>query len=158
VPAQAPALSTSGAASWLRLLSEWAGPAGQVVGTDIDDAMLALAARFVTGEGLANVTLKKDDVFATSLEPASFDLVHARYEITPLGRAATQMKTYLGLVRPAESRPRRSGCRLVALQPSRAGAGGADRARRGGIPPIGRRLGFGGSTSTCSAVSASTPT
>jgi hypothetical protein len=34
------------------------------------------------------------------LEPASFDLVHARYEITPLGRAAEQMKTYFGLVRP----------------------------------------------------------
>ena len=89
-----------GVMGWLRLLSEWAGPGGEVVGTDVDDAMLALAARFVADEGLANVTLKNDDVFATSLEPASFDLVHARYEITPLGRAPEQMKTYLGLVRP----------------------------------------------------------
>jgi ubiquinone/menaquinone biosynthesis C-methylase UbiE len=88
-----------GVMGWLRLLSEWAG-GGEVVGTDVDDAMLALAARFVADEGLANVTLKNDDVFATSLEPASFDLVHARYEITPLGRAPEQMKTYLGLVRP----------------------------------------------------------
>ena len=90
-----------GVMGWLRLLSEWTGPGGEVVGTDVDDAMLALAARFVADEGLANVTLKNDDVFATSLEPASFDLVHARYEITPLGRAPEQMKTYLGLARPA---------------------------------------------------------
>ena len=42
----------------------------------------------------------KDNLFATSLEPASFDLVHARYEITPLGRGPEQMTTYLQLVRP----------------------------------------------------------
>jgi SAM-dependent methyltransferase len=89
-----------GVMGWLRLLSDWVGPGGEVVGTDIDDAMLALAARFVADEGLTNVTLKNDNVFTTSLAPASFDLVHARYEITPLGRAPEQMKTYLGLVRP----------------------------------------------------------
>jgi SAM-dependent methyltransferase len=89
-----------GVMGWLRLLSEWVGPTGEVIGTDVDDGMLALAARFVADEGLVNVTLKNDDVFATKLEPASFDLVHARYEITPLGRAAEQMKTYLGLLRP----------------------------------------------------------
>ena len=69
-----------GVMGWLRLLSESARPGGEVVGTDVDDAMLALAARFVADEGLANVTLKNDDVFATSLEPASFNLVHARYQ------------------------------------------------------------------------------
>jgi hypothetical protein len=46
------------------------------------------------------VKLVKDDLFATNLEPASFDLVHARYEITPLGRGPEQMTTYLQLVRP----------------------------------------------------------
>jgi Methyltransferase domain len=84
---------------WLRLLSEWVGSDGEVVGTDIDDAMLAEAKQFVADEGLGNVALRNDDLFATSLEPASFDLVHARYEITPLGRAPEQMTTYLGLVR-----------------------------------------------------------
>ena len=44
--------------------------------------MLAAAARFVADEELPNVTLIKDDLFATSLEPASFDLVHARFELT----------------------------------------------------------------------------
>jgi hypothetical protein len=54
----------------------------------------------VADEGLGNVVLRNDDLFATSLEPGSFDLVHARYEITPLGRGPEQMTTYLGLVRP----------------------------------------------------------
>lgn len=89
-----------GVMGWLRLLSEWVGPDGEVVGTDIDDAMLSVARQLVADEDLGNVALRNDDLFATTLEPASFDLVHARYEITPLGRAAEQMKTYLGLARP----------------------------------------------------------
>ena len=67
-----------GALGWLRLLSEWVGPDGQVIGTDIQDEMLAAARQFVTAEGLGNVTLVHDDLFASQLEPASFDLVHAR--------------------------------------------------------------------------------
>jgi SAM-dependent methyltransferase len=89
-----------GVMGWLRVLSEWVGPEGQVVGTDIDDAMLAVAGQFAADEGLGNVVLRNDDLFATQLESASFDLVHARYEITPLGRSSEQMTTYLGLVRP----------------------------------------------------------
>jgi Methylase involved in ubiquinone/menaquinone biosynthesis len=89
-----------GVMGWLRLLSEWVGPDGEVVGTDIDDAMLAEAKQFVADKGFGNVVLRNDDLFATSLEPASSDLVHARYEITPLGRGPEQMTTYLGLVRP----------------------------------------------------------
>jgi SAM-dependent methyltransferase len=89
-----------GVLGWLRLLGEWVGPAGEVLGTDIDDAMLAEAKQFVADQGLRNVTLVKDDLFATSLEPESFDLVHARYEITPLGRGHEQLETYIRLVRP----------------------------------------------------------
>jgi len=85
---------------WLRLLSEWVGPDGEVVGTDIDDAMLAEAKQFVADGNLGKVTLLKDDLFATRLEPSSFDLVHARYEITPLGRGSEQLTTYTRLVRP----------------------------------------------------------
>jgi len=88
-----------GVMGWLRLLSEWVGPAGEVVGTDIDDAMLAAAKDFVGEHNLGNVVLRNDDLFATTLQPASYDLVHSRYEITPLGRAADQMTTYLGLAR-----------------------------------------------------------
>jgi SAM-dependent methyltransferase len=62
--------------------------------------MLAAAQRFVTEEGLDNVRLVNDDLFASNLEPASFDLVHARFELTPLGRGHDQMNTYLRLLRP----------------------------------------------------------
>lgn len=89
-----------GVLGWLRLLSQWAGPEGAVVGTDIDEAMLTAAARFVAEEGLGNVVLAHDDVFATRLEPASFDLVHARFVLTPLGRGHEQMETYVRLLRP----------------------------------------------------------
>jgi SAM-dependent methyltransferase len=89
-----------GVLGWLRILSEWVGPEGEVTGTDIDDAMLAAAGRFVTEEGLRNVGLLKDDLFATELEPASFDLVHARYEICPLGREHEQMEAYVRITRP----------------------------------------------------------
>ncbi|MGK5113399.1 MULTISPECIES: methyltransferase domain-containing protein [unclassified Geodermatophilus] len=89
-----------GVLGWLRLLSQWVGPAGEVVGTDNDPAMLSAAAQFVATEHLPNVVLVEDDLFATSLEAASFDLVHARFELTPLGRVDDQMATYLRLARP----------------------------------------------------------
>lgn len=89
-----------GVMGWLRLLSDWVGPAGEVLGTDIDDAMLAEAKQYVADQGLGNVRLVNDDLFATRLEPESFDLVHARYEITPLGRGHEQLETYIRLVRP----------------------------------------------------------
>lgn len=89
-----------GAMGWLRLLSEWAGPNGHVVGTDVQDDMLNAAGQFVTDEALGNVTLVTDDLFASELESASFDLVHARFQIGPLGRGPDQMATYLRLVRP----------------------------------------------------------
>jgi SAM-dependent methyltransferase len=85
---------------WLRLLSEWVGPEGEVVGTDIDDAMLAAAKAFVADEGLSNVVLVNDDLFATNLEAASFDLVHSRFEVTPLARGEEQMATYCRLAKP----------------------------------------------------------
>jgi SAM-dependent methyltransferase len=89
-----------GVLGWLRVLSEWVGPDGEVTGTDVDEAMLSAADRFAAEEGLRNVGLVKDDLFASELEPSSFDLVHSRYEITPLGRGREQMETYLRLARP----------------------------------------------------------
>ena len=88
-----------GVLGWLRILSGWVGPDGQVTGTDVDAAMLASAEHLVADEGLSRVSLVKDDLFASKLEPDSFDLVHARYEICPLGRAHEQMETYVRLAR-----------------------------------------------------------
>src|SRR5215204_7159256 len=89
-----------GAIGWLRLLSEWVGPDGEVVGTDIDDAMLAAARQFVESEGLGNVVLTKDDLFASKLESSSFELVHARFQIAPLGRGPDQISNHVRLLRP----------------------------------------------------------
>jgi ubiquinone/menaquinone biosynthesis C-methylase UbiE len=89
-----------GAIGWLRLLSEWVGRDGEVVGTDIDDAMLDAAGQFMATEGLGNVVLMRDDLFASQLEPSSFDLVHARFQIAPLGRGPDQMSSHLRLLRP----------------------------------------------------------
>lgn len=89
-----------GALGWLRLLAEWVGPTGQVVGTDIDESLLAAARAFTAEEGLSGVEVVRDDLFASKLEPASFDLVHARFQLAPLGRAAEQLPAYQALVAP----------------------------------------------------------
>jgi len=89
-----------GVLGWLRLLSEWVGRDGEVVGTDFDAAMLGAAEQFVADEGLGNVVLLKDDVFASNLEASSFDLVHSRFVVSPLARGAEQMATYCRLTRP----------------------------------------------------------
>ena len=92
------------------------------MGTDIDDAMLGAAKQLVVEEGLDNVLLRHDDLFSTGLEPASFDLVHARFELTPLGRGHDQMKTYVRLLTPwRHHRPGRSRLGILALQPAGGG-------------------------------------
>jgi SAM-dependent methyltransferase len=92
-----------GALGWLRILSEWVGPSGHVVGYDIDENLLDAARSFVEGEGIANVELVVDDLFDSKLEPRSFDLVHARYLIAPLGRGREQVAAHRRLVGPGGS-------------------------------------------------------
>jgi SAM-dependent methyltransferase len=92
-----------GALGWLRILSEWVGPSGQVVGTDIDELLLDAARSFLEAEGITNVELAVDDLFASELEPESFGLVHARYVIAPLGRGREQVASHRRLLRPGGS-------------------------------------------------------
>jgi ubiquinone/menaquinone biosynthesis C-methylase UbiE len=89
-----------GALGWLRVLSEWVGPQGRCTGTDIDPAMLTAAEHLRTAERLANVDLLRDDLFDSQLPGASFDLVHARFQLAPLGRFHEQAQAYRRLVRP----------------------------------------------------------
>ena len=89
-----------GALGWLRILGEWVGASGEVVGADIDESLLAAARSFLAAEGISNVELVVDDLFNSRLEPHSFDLVHARYLIAPLGRGAEQVAAHQGLLRP----------------------------------------------------------
>ena len=67
-----------GALGWLRILSEWVGTSGRILGTDIDESLLNAARSFLEAEGISNVELVIDDLFESKLEPQSFDLVHAR--------------------------------------------------------------------------------
>ena len=89
-----------GALGWLRILSQWVGLSGQVVGTDIDEGLLDAARGFLEEEGISNVELVVDDLFDSKLEPQSFDLIHARYEIAPLGRGSDQVAAHRKLLKP----------------------------------------------------------
>lgn len=85
-----------GAMGWLRILSRWAK---DVVGTEIDDRMLTTATALCDEASLSNVRIVRDDIFASTLPERSFDLVHLRFQIAPLGRAAEQLATALRLVK-----------------------------------------------------------
>ena len=98
-----------GAMGWLRILAEWVGPSGRVVGMDIDERMLAAARSFLEAEGISNVELVVNDLFDSGLEPRSFDLVHARYQIAPLGRGPEQVAAHRRLLRRAVGWSWRSG-------------------------------------------------
>jgi SAM-dependent methyltransferase len=85
-----------GPLGWLAILSDWVGPEGEVVGTDIEPSLLEAAESL----GLENVRLVEDDLFATQLEADSFDLVHARLQLTPIGRHDEQLDVYTRLAKP----------------------------------------------------------
>jgi SAM-dependent methyltransferase len=87
-----------GALGWLRILSAWVGPSGRVVGTDIDQGLLDAARLFLNAESISNVELLIDDLSESKLEARCFDLVHARYQIAPLGRGPEQVASYRRLV------------------------------------------------------------
>jgi ubiquinone/menaquinone biosynthesis C-methylase UbiE len=89
-----------GPLGWLRVLSEWAGRGGEVVGTDVEEKLLAAGRSFVDDEGLTNVSVVVDDLFDSRLAPHSFDVVHARFTLAPLGRLREQLHSFTQLVRP----------------------------------------------------------
>jgi SAM-dependent methyltransferase len=81
-----------GALGWLRILSEngWL-----TTGTDIDAGLLDVAA-----SSAARADLIQDDIFDSKLPPRSFDLVHARFQLAPLGRVEEQLQAYRRWLRP----------------------------------------------------------
>jgi SAM-dependent methyltransferase len=89
-----------GCFGWLRLLSSWVSPDGVCVGTDNDDAMLVAARDLCRNESLLNVEVLRDDLFNTALPEGSFDLVHARFQLAPLGRFEEQIDSYVRLLAP----------------------------------------------------------
>jgi len=89
-----------GCLGWLRLLSAWVGPDGSCVGSDISENLLEAAGAFVAAAGLGNVELVWDDLFDSRLPAESFDLVHARFQLAPLGRAEEQVTALSRLLAP----------------------------------------------------------
>lgn len=89
-----------GVLGWLRILDDWVGAAGHVIGTDVDKPMLTLARQVAETERLTRVRVVEDDLFATGLPSQAADLVHARFQLAPLGRASEQLAIYQRLVRP----------------------------------------------------------
>jgi ubiquinone/menaquinone biosynthesis C-methylase UbiE len=89
-----------GAMGLLGPLARRVGPEGQVVGSDVSDVMLDHARAYCTEHRLANVSLTKDDAYASTLPAASFDLVHARFLLAPVGRDEELFPQLERLVRP----------------------------------------------------------
>jgi ubiquinone/menaquinone biosynthesis C-methylase UbiE len=89
-----------GCLGWLRILSRWVGDAGFVTGSDNAVEMLEHARRLVSDEGLHNVEVVEDNIFASALPERASDLVHARFQLAPLGRMVEQLQAYQRLVAP----------------------------------------------------------
>jgi ubiquinone/menaquinone biosynthesis C-methylase UbiE len=58
-----------GALGWLRILSEWVGESGHVVGTDIDESLLEAARSFLEEERISGVELVVDDCSRVTWSP-----------------------------------------------------------------------------------------
>ena len=81
-----------GVLGWLRILSQggW-----RATGIDIDARLLDVAAALSL-----DVDLVQDDIFDSRLPPQTFDLVHARFQLAPLGRIEEQLQAYRRWLRP----------------------------------------------------------
>ncbi len=89
-----------GAMGMLGALSRKVGPDGFVVGTDLSQAMLDHAQTYCHQAGLTNVELVRDDAYASALPRSSFDLVHARFLLAPIGCDDVLLPQLEALVRP----------------------------------------------------------
>jgi ubiquinone/menaquinone biosynthesis C-methylase UbiE len=89
-----------GSLGWLRLLSNWVGPRGICIGTEISESMAAAARSFCQSEELENVQIVIDNLFDSSVPKYSFDLVHARFQLAPIGRFEEQINCYSQLLAP----------------------------------------------------------
>lgn len=80
-------------------LARRVGPFGKVYALDWDPLMLDAAREYVDREGFGNVLFQQGDLFSNDLPPQSFDLVHARFMLAPIGREREILEQLTSLVR-----------------------------------------------------------
>jgi SAM-dependent methyltransferase len=89
-----------GAMGILRTLSKRVGSKGHVVGADVSDVMVTHAREFCARSGITNVEVVRDDAYQSKLPERSFDLVHVRLLLTPIGRDLELAPQLERLVKP----------------------------------------------------------
>ena len=83
-----------------RRFESWVGSTGSVVGTDVDDKMLANAKRYLQDSEVTNVELKKDDLFKALCLNVRLTWSMHDFKSLPLAAPAEQLAAYLKLIRP----------------------------------------------------------
>ena len=91
------------------LLAERVGPAGRVIGLELNPDNVTLARRFADDHGLTNVEVIEGDARRTGLPSCSFDLVHARTLLINVPDPAVVVAEMARLTRP--------GGWIAALEP-----------------------------------------
>lgn len=131
----------------LETLSDRVGPAGKVVGLDVNELMLQKARELIAATGRGNVELRCADAAETGLPRASFDLVHERLLLINVPHPTAIVQEMMALAKPGG---------VVALEDIDGAAWACDPPhpawdrlygafyevfrRRGGDPHMGRRL------------------
>ena len=88
-----------GAMGILGPLSRQVGPTGQVIGVDVDAKQLAAARSYIQETGMHNVEIVEQDAYHTTLPRESFDLVHVRFVLAPVGRDEELVREMVALTR-----------------------------------------------------------
>ena len=137
-------------------LARMAGPAGQALGVDLDEAKLAIAREEAAARGVSNVAFEAHDL--TTWEPdRPFDVVYARFLLTHLSDPGAVVRTMRRHLRPGgvvivedidfRGHFAEPGCpaldRFVALYSSSVGRRGADPNIGPRLPALLRDAGFG---------------
>ena len=76
------------------------GATGKILGVDRDPLQLAGARQYVAEQALGNVEIVEGDAYATALPGASFDFVHARFLLAPVGHDDTLLQEMWRLTKP----------------------------------------------------------
>jgi precorrin-6B methylase 2 len=80
-------------------LARRTGHTGVIVALDNDPVQLQMARHYAESEGFGNVEFHECDLFSAVLPAQSFDLVHARFVLAPLGRDREVLTRLMYLVR-----------------------------------------------------------